>query len=118
METGETVTLVATGALAGSVGVRLPLDKNLAGWVQRYGQPVTINHDQLQNPALSDADGFDSKGVRSVLMTPLPVNGEQIGVLELVNKNDENFTDHETAIVACLANIIGSSLSNFLVGAK
>ena len=118
MEARETVSFVATGALVGSGGVRLPLDKNLAGWVQRYGQPVKINHDQLKNPATVDADRFDSKSVQSVLMTPLLVNGEQIGVLELVNKNDENFTEHETAIVACLANIIGSSLSNFLLGAK
>jgi transcriptional regulator with GAF, ATPase, and Fis domain len=118
MNAGETVILVATGALAGSIGVRLPLDKNLAGWVQRYGQPVKLNYDQLNNPTNLDHGRSDTNRIQSVLMTPLLVNGERIGVLELVNKNDENFTEHETAIVACLANIIGSSLSNFLLGMK
>jgi len=118
MNAGETVILVATGALAGSIGVRLPLDKNLAGWVQRYGQPVKLNYDQLNNPTNLDRGRSDTNRIQSVLMTPLLVNGERIGVLELVNKNDENFTEHETAIVACLANIIGSSLSNFLLGMK
>ncbi len=118
MSAGETVTLVATGALAGSVGARLPLDKNLAGWVQRYGQPVKINYDQLNNTSNVDSVISDKNGIQSVLMTPLLVNGERFGVLELVNKKDENFTEHETEIVACLANIIGSSLGNFLLGMK
>ena len=118
MNAGETVILVATGALAESVGDRFPLDKNLAGWVQRYGQPVKLNYDQLNNAVNLDRGRSDKNRTQSVLMTPLLVNGECDGVLELVNKNDENFTEHEIAIVACLANILGSSLSNFIVDMK
>jgi HD superfamily phosphodiesterase len=116
MNSGETVILVATGPLAGSVGARLPLDKNLAGWVQRYGLPVKINHDQLHNTINVTHGRSDKNKIQSVLMTPLLVNGERFGVFELVNKRNENFTEHETEIISCLANIIGSSLSNFLLG--
>ena len=118
MDGGETVILVATGALAGSVGARLPLDKNLAGWVQRYGLPVKINHDQLHNTTNANHGRSENNKIHSVLMTPLLVNGERFGVLELVNKRNDNFTEHETEIISCLANIIGSSLSNFLLGMK
>jgi GAF domain-containing protein len=90
----------------------------LAGWVQRYGQPIKLNKDQLNNTINGDPGRSDKNRTQSVLMTPLLVNGECVGVLELVNKNDENFTEHEIAIVACLANIIGSALSNFLMDIK
>jgi len=94
----------------------LPLDKNLAGWVQRHGQPVSINEEKREMGSNSAQDGAAPFKVKSVLMTPLQVNGERIGVLELVNKNSADFTEHEIEIIACLANIISSSLNNFLWG--
>jgi len=117
MTTGEAITVVASGSLAASVGVRLPLDKNLAGWVQRHGQPVSINEEKREMGSNSAQDGAAAFKVKSVLMTPLQANGERIGVLELVNKTSADFAEHEIEIIACLANIIGSSLDNFLWGA-
>ena len=47
-------------------------------------------------------------------MAPILVNGECIGVFELINKTNNNFTEHENDIIACLANIIGFALGNIL----
>jgi hypothetical protein len=118
MTAGEAETIAATGTLAGSVGLRLPLDKNLAGWVHRHGQPVSINEEQREIRLNFADDGADEFKIRSVLMAPLQVNGERIGVLELVNKNPADFSEHEVEIITCLANIIGSSLDNYLWGTQ
>ena len=116
MAAGEAVTIVATGFLSASVGMRQPLDKNLAGWVQHHGQPVSISEEQGESQLNLADDTVDKFKIKSVLMTPLQVNGESVGVLELVNKNSVEFTEHEIEIIACLANIIGSSLDSFLWG--
>jgi HD superfamily phosphodiesterase len=112
-EAGETVVTMAAGTLASSVDLRLPADKNLAGWVHHHQRPVAIKD-------VADDWRFNARRgktviIRSVLMAPIPVNGRCVGVFELVNKSTDDFSNREKDIIACLANMIGFSLGNVVL---
>lgn len=92
----------------------IPTDKGLAGWVFSHGQPAVVNN-------VHQDDRFDSEidskvrqefETRSVVAVPLHINGELIGVMEVINKKEGKFNEHDVDILSLLANIIAVSLDN------
>ncbi|MBU0481083.1 MAG: GAF domain-containing protein [Proteobacteria bacterium] len=93
-------------------GQTMPADKGLAGWVFSHGQPAIVNNVHQDDRFDSEIDstvreGFDTK---SVVAVPLHINGELIGVMEVVNKITGEFSSHDLDILTLLANVIAVSL--------
>ena len=93
-------------------GRSIPADKGLAGWVFTHARPAVVNNVHQDDRFDSEIDikvrqDFETK---SVLAVPLHINGELIGVMEVINKKDGKFTDHDVDILSLLANIIAISL--------
>jgi len=95
-------------------GQSFPADKGLAGWVFSHGHPAIVSN-------VSEDERFDSaidsnlRGkveTRSILAVPLHINGELIGVMEAINKEDGEFTEHDMNILTLVANIITVSLES------
>jgi len=92
----------------------IPSDKGLAGWVFSHGQPAIVSNVHQDNRFDSEIDskvrqGFDT---RSVLAVPLHINGELIGVMEVINKHPGEFSYHDMDILTMLANLIAVCLDN------
>jgi signal transduction histidine kinase len=85
-------------------GVTVPLDRSVAGWIVRKGKPLLIRDaktDPRWHPRVDQAIDFDT---RSILGVPLKVRNEVIGVLELINKiDDQGFTQDDIQIANTLA---------------
>lgn len=109
----EMLVTLPTGPKKKNVyGKGLPIDKGLSGWVYKNGQPAAVSN-------VSDDQRFDNGmdreidfTTRSILVVPLHVNGECIGVVEALNKSDDNFTQHDMNVLSILANM----LANVMVG--
>jgi GAF domain-containing protein len=95
-EDGETLVFhVASGAGAEEVtGLRVPVDRGIAGWVVNAGQPVAIA-DVTRDPRFA-ADVAASTGYvpRSVLAMPLQTEWEVFGVIELLDQRAEGVASH------------------------
>lgn len=68
------------------VGMRIPLDKGLAGYVALTGQPLAISNvqqDQRFNQDFARSTGYVPK---SILATPLLFEERVIGVMEVLDK--------------------------------
>jgi len=88
--TGELVFSVPTGPKAQElVDVRLMKGYGIAGWVADHEQAVIVN-DVKTDPrfygGVDQSTGFETK---SLLVVPLKAKGKLIGVLEVMNKEDE-----------------------------
>jgi GAF domain-containing protein len=86
---GALVFKVATGAADQDlVGMRVPLDQGIAGYVAMTGQPIAISdveHDARFNRDFARSTGYVP---RSILAMPL-ISGERIlGVMEVLDKID------------------------------
>jgi len=114
-ENDEIVIVVATGSHGHQVlGRRLPMDKGLAGWVYRHNMPATVNNVRTDERFDQKTDDAVSFVTRSILAVPLHINGEWVGVIEMLNKENDRFTEHDMDIVTILVNLIGSALGNTL----
>lgn len=81
---------------------RLPIDRGLAGWVIRNGEPLLIP-DVRRDPRFEGQ--FDNKSgfqTRSVLCVPLIVKGEVRGVVQLINKLSGAFNERDLMLLRIL----------------
>jgi len=109
----EMLIVLPTGPKKNVVcGKGVAMDKGLSGWVYRNGQPARVGNVNADARFYSDMDKNTDFITRSILAVPLHVNGECIGALEALNKNDDHFTTHDMKLLTILANM----LANVMVG--
>jgi diguanylate cyclase (GGDEF)-like protein len=96
---------------------RLKVGEGIAGWVALHGKPVIVNDvtkDSRFNSSFDKASNFKT---RSILCVPLISRGQLIGVVELINResNDYRFTRGDLATLMKLLGPIAVSLHNALL---
>lgn len=98
---------------------RMAIDEGVAGWTLRRGQAVIVNdvrNDPRFTQSVDRATGFIT---RSILCAPLQVNARNVGVLEVVNKrNDEPFTQEDQEWVNALATQAAVAVANAQIFAR
>lgn len=84
---GEIVFRVAYGAGSETVvGMRIPLDSGIAGYVANTGQPIAISNVQTDPRFSRDTAERTGYVPRSILAMPLLVDDRVIGVMEVLDK--------------------------------
>jgi signal transduction histidine kinase len=81
----------------------VPIDSSIAGWIFRKGTPLLIRdvkNDERWNPNVDDSIDFETE---SILGVPLKVKNQTIGVMELINKINGEFTQDDIQIASHLA---------------
>ncbi|MFZ5917818.1 MAG: GAF domain-containing protein [Chloroflexota bacterium] len=74
---------------------RISVDKGIAGWVVRHGEPIIAN-DVARDPRFNrDVDVRTGFLTQSILAVPMQIRGKTIGVLEVLNKYDDDGFDEE-----------------------
>jgi putative methionine-R-sulfoxide reductase with GAF domain len=82
---------------------RLPIDRGLAGWVVRNGEPLLIpdvRRDTRFEGMFDHQSGFQT---RSVLCVPLLARGQVCGVIQLINKLNGDFNERDLLLLRILA---------------
>jgi GAF domain-containing protein len=90
-----------------------PADRGLAGWVLQEQQSRVVN-DVINNPLfykeIDSKSGFQTK---NMIVIPLTVDEEKIGVLEVINKTDgSDFTEEEHNLLRTIAEEIAFAIRN------
>jgi HD-GYP domain-containing protein (c-di-GMP phosphodiesterase class II) len=111
-ENNELYSKVATG-LEDVKELRIPADKGLAGHVVQTGETINIKDaykDKRFNPDVDKKTGYKTK---TILCMPIKnFNQEIIGVFQVLNKFDENFTIDDEDLLIAIASSAGISLEN------
>ncbi len=82
---------------------RLSIDRGIAGWVVRYGEPLLIpnvRRDQRFEGMFDNQNGFQT---RSILCVPMIAMGQVRGVIQLINKLDGDFNERDLLLMRILA---------------
>jgi len=74
---------------------RISVDKGIAGWVVRHGEPIIANDVARDTRFNRDVDVRTGFLTQSILAVPMQIRGKTIGVLEVLNKYDEDGFDEE-----------------------
>jgi len=91
-------------------GRSIPIDKGLSGWVYRHARAAYVTKSAIGDVAWENSFPGGEE-IHNVLAVPLHINGEIIGVAEVINKEQGNFNDHDADILTLLANVMTYSLS-------
>jgi signal transduction histidine kinase/putative methionine-R-sulfoxide reductase with GAF domain len=107
----ELVSRIAHGEDVRSI--RLKLGHGIAGHVARTGKPLHVR-DAYKDPRFSpEWDMLSGYRTRSILAAPMKNHlGKTIGVVQVLNKKEGEFTDDDSDILAALATQAAVSIDN------
>ena len=113
-ETGKLFFEVATGEKGKEVKkFELEMGQGIAGWVAQTGEALLVpdaTKDSRHHHEVSEKINFVTK---SILCVPLKLNGNVIGVAEVVNKIDKpSFTEGDIPILNAFANQAAIAIDN------
>jgi PAS domain S-box-containing protein len=94
------------------LGMSLPLDESLCGWVVSHGDPQIVE-DALGDPRLSKKHLEKSK-VRNCIVAPLKLRGEVRGTIFIQNKKGPGraFTKEDLSLLVAFANHASVAIEN------
>lgn len=92
--------------------ITVPLGEGIAGWVAVHGQPQIVN-DTRKDPRFTGKVDQESGFVtRQILAVPMMLDGEIIGVLEVINTRDgRTLGDHDLRLLNEIGNRAGAVVS-------
>jgi signal transduction histidine kinase/putative methionine-R-sulfoxide reductase with GAF domain len=107
----ELVSRIAHGSAVRSI--RLKIGHGIAGHVARTGKPLHVR-DAYKDPRFgAEWDLLSGYRTRSILAAPMKNHlGKTIGVVQVLNKKRDEFTDDDAEILAALATQAAVSIDN------
>ncbi|GAB4454821.1 MAG: hypothetical protein Kow0070_01960 [Anaerolineales bacterium] len=91
----------------------VPLEGSVAGEVFRKGHPLIIQDTQADQRHFKVIDRITKHETHSLAAVPIVVQGEIIGVLEALNKqNNAHYTEDDLTILVTLAGVAGQAMRN------
>jgi Nif-specific regulatory protein len=82
----------------------------IANWVFRKGEPIMVQDINKDKRFYSDTEKNQQSSVSSVLCVPLRGKDEILGVIEAINKKDNEFTEDDQKILEAMADNIAVSI--------
>jgi PAS domain S-box-containing protein len=92
--------------------IRFPADKGNAGYVYRTGKPLIVPDTSKSPFFLKEVDAQAGYETRNMLFVPIWIQDRMIGVLCAVNKEDGEFTQEDTDLLATIASTVGLPIEN------
>lgn len=110
-ETDELWSKVALGM--DSEEIRFPIDKGLAGHVAKTGQTINIKNAYNDSRFNKDIDAHTGYKTNNILCMPIRnIKFEIIGVFQVLNKYDGDFTSHDEDLLLTIGSNAGIALEN------
>jgi signal transduction histidine kinase len=112
-ETKELVFQIALGEKAEGVKpFRLPMGQGIAGHVARSREPLMISDAQKDRRHYKAVDVATDFLTKSMLCVPMIVKGKAIGVIEIMNKLEGDFTESDLTLLNSIATYAGIAIEN------
>ena len=113
VDSGDLVFQIALGDKGREVKpFRVPQGQGIAGRVALTGEPLVIadaGHDERHFKALDEKTQFRT---RNMLCVPLILRNQSIGVLQVLNKKEGEFTQNDTDLLSSIASYAAIAIEN------
>ena len=105
-------TAASTPALEALLGVRMPADAGIAGWVFREAKPALIDNPRKDPRFYELIDTLTGMTTKSLLAVPLMHGEKVVGVLEAINRAGEAFEERDLYLLSALASPAAIAIEN------
>ena len=91
----------------------IPMESSIAGWIVTHGEPRVINNVESEPQHFEGVDEEIHFRTRNMLGVPMRTHDKVIGVMQAVNKrDDERFNDDDIITARTLASQAGLAIEN------
>lgn len=112
-QTNELVYRVAEGlGSAQIVGLRLPSNQGLSGWVMENAKPALVNDTSLDPRFHTLGDQRTGYLTRAMICAPIQFKGDVLGTIQAINPDQGSFTSEDLDLLVNLANIASSAVAH------
>jgi PAS domain S-box-containing protein len=108
-EGAHLVQRFGSGMATGFIGLRVPVAGSLSGLCYRTGEPLTCADTASDDRV--DAALCEQTGVRSMILVPLVGEGEVVGILKVVSRRPQAFSERDVATLRLMGGFIGAALT-------
>ncbi|MCB8920636.1 MAG: GAF domain-containing protein [Ardenticatenaceae bacterium] len=92
--------------------VRLRKGQGIAGWVAERGEVVVINDVYADERFYVQVDRQSGFQTRSMICVPLKVEERMIGVLQAINKQEGQFSQHDLSLLQAITGPLAAAIEN------
>jgi diguanylate cyclase (GGDEF)-like protein/PAS domain S-box-containing protein len=110
IEGDDLVYRAASGAAAGQIGLRLRVDSSLSGLSVTSGE--VLHSRDTENDRRVNVDACRLLGIRSMLVAPLFLGDEAIGVLKILGAQPHAFDEGHLQTLQLMAGLIGAAIGH------
>ena len=94
------------------VGLRLPANRGLSGWVMNEGKPALVQDTSLDHRFTLSGDERTGHLTQAMICAPMQFQGEVIGTIQAINPLEGTFTQEDLDLLINLANIASTAMAN------
>lgn len=94
------------------IGLRLPANKGLSGWVMDQGKPAIVQDTTVDSRFTLTGDERTGHITRAMICAPMQFQGEVLGTIQAINPIEGTFTQDDLDLLINLANIASTALAN------
>ncbi len=110
-ESGELVFLIVHGDLGQQLpGYRIKHDVGIAGWVVDNHKPIIVNHPRQDWRFSEEVDQEFSFMTHSIISVPIISGDQLIGVISILNKRNNEFTEADVALLLIFSQVAVTTL--------
>ena len=88
------------------VGLRLPADQGIPGWVMAHAEPILVADDMTDERLMKMGDH------QAIVCAPIQHKGEVLGTIQAINPVQGAFTQRDLELLVNLTNIASSAIGN------
>ncbi len=92
--------------------IRVKRGQGIAGWVAEHGEPVIVNDTYADKRFYSGADRRSGFRTNSMLCVPLQVEQRTIGVLQAINRQYGEFSEHDLQLLQAIGGPLAAAIEN------
>ncbi len=92
--------------------VKLRKGQGIAGWVAEHGELIIVNDVYADERFYAKVDRQSGFQTRSMICIPLKVEERIIGVLQAINKQEGQFSQHDLSLLQAIAGPLAAAIEN------
>jgi PAS domain S-box-containing protein len=94
------------------VGLRLPANQGVSGWVMEHAQPALVPDTAADLRFTTKGDEITGHPTRTIICAPIQHKDEVLGTIQAINPIQGNFNQRDLELLVNLANIASSAIVN------
>lgn len=112
-QTNELVYQVAEGIGSDEiVGLRLPSNQGLSGWVMKNSEPALVADTSLDPRFHHLGDKRTGHATTAMICAPMIFKSDVLGTIQAINPSEGTFTEEDLDVLVNLANIASTAIAN------